>query len=204
MRNRPAFFADDIMLWEGLSYSPNHFWVDRTNEGWYRIGIDGFAAHLLGRADRVEFVTGKGNPTARITAGRAEFNLEFPEPLSQLRLNRDVTVHPDWLTKYLFTTGWLFEGKSESNLSGNSPRFFTDTRAGTWTKAELRRLTSFVHSLSGRGHPELGTVMMDGGSPAPGLLRLMSPNDAMLVVRDFFAPDRTAVERQDDFEGEML
>jgi hypothetical protein len=81
----------------------------------------------------------------------------------------------------------LFEGRGELDLT-NAP-FVADATAGAWTKSELQRLTTFVHSRCIAKDPELGAVMMDGGTPVPGLLRLLSNDDAMALVRNFFDPD---------------
>ena len=66
---------DGARLSTKLAYSPNHMWLDESEDGSCHVGVDAFFTRVLGNVDKLSFVTprGAGRPSAVINAAASTF-----------------------------------------------------------------------------------------------------------------------------------
>ncbi len=112
-----------IPMPDWLSYSTNHMWLDRGEDGLCHVGIDAFLARVLGRVERISYIWQKGilrRPTAVLTAGGVDFEVVFPNSLHVTRCNLYLRADPARLTAEPYTAGWLFEGTPVEDTGARS------------------------------------------------------------------------------------
>lgn len=138
---------DGIRVPEWLRYSANHMWLDLGDNGRCHIGIDAFAARVIGTAERVSFVTLRGvaRPGAAVTVRGVDLQLVFPNPVHITGVNLYLRADPARLTATPYTQGWLFEGRVPEALQADPDlavdnSLVTGAEAEIWMRRELRRL----------------------------------------------------------------
>lgn len=168
-----------------LFFSPNHLWLDVAPDGHWHVGVDAFFAHLVGRVERITYLTATGThrPSAVLTVGDTDLHLVFPMELPITTTNNRLRSQCERVVDEPYTGGWLFEGTSrpgsiriDAMRSGESVR--------RWMATELHRLNEVV-----QGQLAASTGLMnDGGSPVPGVLRHLDRQSALLVYTEFLSP----------------
>lgn len=109
-------------FYEGLRYHAGHMWISTSSTGYARIGIDGIAAALIGRIDRVGLASSCGpehseaSTASHIDAGAECFDLSTRSlrvgliaPLTGTihHLNPDILRMPDLVTRDPYGLGWI-------------------------------------------------------------------------------------------------
>jgi glycine cleavage system H lipoate-binding protein len=178
--------VEGVALPSWLYYSPNHMWLDLSEDGSCHIGIDSLLANALGSVSRISFLTTKGVhfPAAVLTAHGAEFHMIFPNRILITGANLYLRANPAPLTADPYRFGWLFEGHAATTAEGGK----ADPRAGllhgdavqAWMKDEVRRLSEFVHGQL--------AAPADGGSFAPGFVAHLEHDQALELFHRFFSP----------------
>ena len=187
--------ADSIRVPESLSYSPNHMWLDVTDDGCCHVGLDGFVTKVLGSVDRLSFLTVKGlqRPTAVLTVQGVDLQMVFPRQLSITGVNSQLRSHPERLGNEPYTLGWLFEGEEPKGMidvpSGDlRSGLIPGKKAAAWMKLETERLTAFVHDEISQSGPEGERVMMDGGTFSNELMAHLNHDQIHTLYNEFFSP----------------
>jgi glycine cleavage system H lipoate-binding protein len=169
----------------GLLYSPNHMWLDVDAGSTCYIGIDGLLADVLGRVERISFVTlhGVHRPTAVVTARGVDWALVFPRRLLITGANVYMRHAPERLTADPYGAGWLFEGSEVPADGGPGLRdgLIEGSEAAAWMAREAERITEFIHELP-------GAVQNDGGTLACGFAEHLEREDVLCLLNEFFAP----------------
>ncbi len=189
--------VDGINLPERLAYSPNHMWLDVSNEGCCHIGVDDFLAKMLGQVESIQFVTIKGmqRPTVVFSRQGVDLQMVFPNPILITGPNLYLRAHPERLTADPYRQGWLFEGQKavpHRGASGDSspPQveqgLFRGGEAREWMQKEIARACEFVNrycsSLRLNGKP----LMNDGGTLADDFAACLAPRELLLLFQEFF------------------
>lgn len=198
---RPAGNGDRTPMVDGipvptqLAYAPNHMWVDVAEDGVCHVGIDGFAAKVIGSAQKVTFVTSRavGRPVAVLTVNGVDMQLVFPNPLHLSAANVYLRTSPSKLTADPYGAGWLFEGfepAGAATFGGESLRegLISGEHAVAWMRAESERLTQFVHERIGSVTAESERTMADGGAVIDGLAGQLDREGVINLITEFFAP----------------
>jgi len=176
-----------------LFYAPNHMWLDSGDDGLCHLGIDAFLARVMGRVDRLVFLTAKGlvRPTVVLTARGVDLTLTFPHSVVITATNNRLRSTLGRLTSDPYGSGWLFEGRLETS-PGEVPVEAgplcapSSQESSDWMTREGRRLTEFVHEqiLGRRGAGEI--LVADGGAPVPDLLQHLDHEEIVRLFRSFF------------------
>lgn len=168
---------------EWLRYSPNHMWLDATDDGACHVGIDGFLSRALGAIEAVSYVweRGRRRPAVVLTAGGIDVEVVFPNPLLLTDCNRYLRADPSKLTTDPYTAGWLFEG---TPVEGTLDRLMPGPEAAAWMEEEQRRVNEFLQSWPSGKAP----AMCDGGLFAAGVLSALDRGQALALVQEFFSP----------------
>lgn len=200
----PASAADDETVTEKrsvegiavpprLAYSPNHMWLDISEDGSWHAGVDAFFAHVIGRVDRLSFSAAKGTerPSAIIRTRGVDLQMIFPDPMPVTRTNDCLRAHPEKLVSHPYTMGWLFEGKIVVDHGATEDKQSSPLRRGKaaleWMRAEVDRVSRFVHERCTIPDAVGIGTMMDGGSVRAGLVQRLDDEEIVILFNEFFA-----------------
>ena len=178
----PSEDVEGLKVPKSLEYSPNHLWIDVSEEGICHLGIDALLSRALGPVERITYVWQKGvhRPAAVLTAGGLDFEVMFPNELLLTSCNLYLRSEPARLTGEPYTSGWLFEGQAETGtLEGL--RSGADVRP--WVESELHRINEFLQEQTSGG-----SLAADGGLFVPGLVRCLERDQALGLYHEFFSP----------------
>ncbi|HZT29309.1 MAG TPA: hypothetical protein VFA33_05475 [Bryobacteraceae bacterium] len=168
-----------------LYYASNHMWLDMAEDGTCHLGIDGFLAKVLGRVERVSFLTLEGAALAAVvlTAHGMDVQAVFPNPVAVTGLNQQLRGEPERLIADPYRRGWLFEG-AEPVLMG----LIAGMEAPDWMGRELERLGRFAQEHPGAGPALEYSCMADGGILHPQLAERLDREERFQLWHEFFSP----------------
>lgn len=177
--------VDGVRMPGWLRYTTNHMWLDVGPDGRCHAGIDGFLARALGTVERITYVwlKGKHRPAAVLTAGGAEVQAVFPNPMLLTGCNLYLRADPGRCTTEPYTAGWLFEGQL---LPETVDGLLEAESARGWMRAEHGRMNEFIHEHLMKTGGE--TLSADGGVFSPGLFRLLDRGQVVALSHEFFSP----------------
>jgi glycine cleavage system H lipoate-binding protein len=168
---------------QGYCFHPGHTWVLDEGRQNARIGMDAFAANLLGKVERVE-VAGlnrwvrQGQKVWSATIDGTTVEMVSPVEGVVIAVNSDVLRDPGLLNKDPYKDGWIAVIKSP-DLSTNVKNLVRDTFVGPWMQNSLRRVTSMTAQAA-------GATAQDGGLPINGLLTHVEPGVRQQLIKEFF------------------
>jgi glycine cleavage system H protein len=168
---------------QGYSFHPGHTWVLREANETTRIGLDSFAANLLGKIDRVE-VTGEnrwirqGQRFATIRSGGISLDLISPVEGVITAVNQDVVQDASLAAHDPYQAGWIAVVKAP-DFAINQKNLVQGSMVAPWMQNCISRLNAMTAQLS----PALA---QDGGLPASGLLARLDPETRQAVIKEFF------------------
>ena len=189
---RQADGGRDPALPERFCYSPNHMWIDVAPDGSCHIGADAFVSRVLGRVDRVRFLTGRGLqwPVALLEVRHTDLRLEFPRRIQVTGSNVHLRTDPMPLVEDPYGAGWLYSGfasPQDLDESAGEPDLIHGGQVPAWMRSEAERLDRFVHDqLATSAHPG-GPTAADGGTVVPGVALHMEHEDLLYLFDAFFA-----------------
>jgi glycine cleavage system H lipoate-binding protein len=154
---------------QGVYLHHGHTWVAMAAGGQVRIGLDDFAARLLGPMDRIDLPL-LGKPLEQDQAGismhRQDLKANLLAPISGVvtALNTDIGSHPQPLADDPYGNGWLLMVQP-TNLREELPqlKMGADEVSGF--------IASEVTGLHQALEPHLGPLATDGGQLSDDILR---------------------------------
>ena len=167
------------------SFHPGHTWAIDEGRQNARVGIDSFAANLLGRVDRVEVVgvnrwVRQGQKLMTVTVGEMTVDLLSPAEGIVMSVNPDVINDPKVVVSDPYKSGWIATVKSP-DLATNMRNLVRGPLVAPWMQNTLGRLSTMAaHSASP------APVAADGGVPVAGLLGKLDPVLQRRVIHEFF------------------
>jgi glycine cleavage system H lipoate-binding protein len=180
--------VEGIAMPSWLYYSPNHMWLDLGDDDIVHIGIDDFAARLLGAVDRLVFLPQKSShyPTVVLTVRDADLTLVFSRALPLVNANTRLRFNPEAITADPYGKGWLFEARLPHGAAQKlqtQDLYFGDA-ARVWMRGETRRAAEAVHEsiLSQRG----AALVADGGDIAADLLKHLERDEIVQLFAALF------------------
>lgn len=177
-----AWFA----LAEGYYFHPGHSWATPDDAGMVYVGLDDFAAQLVGTPDGLSLpapgtVLRQGGAGFTLDAGGRAVALVSPVEGAVVEVNRRVMERPQLATDDPYGEGWLFKVKT-TDRKATLRNLLSGATAAAW----MREVTERLRGLPGA---ELGIVMPDGGAPVRGFGRTFGPAEWSAVTREFFLMD---------------
>jgi len=148
-----------------------HAWARQDADGLVSVGLDGFAAKLIGpfaavALPQVGTVVGQGERAWRLVAddGKA---VEMLSPVdgTVAEVNSDLSRKPDTAQADPYDRGWLFRVRP-TRLRANITGLVSDGAARRW-------MDSAVSDFQARLSPGLGALAQDGGVPVVGMARVL-------------------------------
>ncbi len=185
---RPALALEGISIPGGIFVDSGHTWVGLDATGRARVGMDRFVQKALGRIDRIDLpeegkVVRRGDELFALGQGARRAVLTSPIDGVVGKVNRSLAGDPEVLEMDPYLKGWVCT-LNPSNLAEDLRQLSIAGEAKEWLKREARRFQDFI---AGRplAHPEMGSLMADGGEVAEGVLESMDEETWQLFAREF-------------------
>jgi glycine cleavage system H lipoate-binding protein len=168
---------------KGYCFHPGHTWVLDEGRQNARIGLDAFAANLLGKIARIE-VSGinrwvrQGQKLVTVTHGGITADLVSPVEGIVMSVNPQILNNPDLLVNDPYQEGWICIVKSP-DLGTNVRNLVQGTMVAPWMQHTLGRLTNLTSQY-------VTATAADGGLPVRGLLAQVEPGLQRRLISEFF------------------
>jgi len=174
---------DGFEIPKGYCFHPGHTWVLDEGRQNARIGLDSFAANLIGKIDRIEVAAPnrwvrQGRRIWRVTRNGLSVDMVSPIEGEVIAVNYNALQDPSIVTKDPYRDGWILVVKSP-DIATNLNNLIQGAWVRTWMQNTLDRLGSLASQL---GVP----VAQDGGLPIAGLLARVESGLQRRMIREFF------------------
>jgi glycine cleavage system H protein len=160
-----------------------HTWALDEGRQNARVGLDQFAATLLGKIDRIQ-VTGLGRWVRQgqklMTLSRENLSVDLVSPVEGIVLaaNPKVLQNPNLAIEDPYGAGWVLAIQSP-DLPTNLRNLVRDSFVVSWMKVNLNTLRSLIS-------PALPATAQDGGLPIAGLLAQLQPELQRRLIKEVF------------------
>jgi glycine cleavage system H lipoate-binding protein len=164
-------------------FHPGHTWAVQEGADDVRVGLDSFAADLVGNADEIEVVgpnrwVRQGQRLVTMRVGDVSVDFVAPVEGVVMAVNKNLFQDPTLATRDPYKDGWIARVKAP-DFSTNQKNLMQRSMIAPWMHYSVSRLTAAVAKLN----PALA---QDGGVPLSGLLRRIDPELCQKLVKDFF------------------
>ena len=168
---------------QDYSFHPGHTWVMKEADENTRVGLDSFAANLIGTIDHIETIgpnrwIRQGQKLATITSGGVSLDLISPVEGVITATNQDLLLEPALAGRDPYKNGWLAIIKSP-DFAINQKNLVQGAMVAPWMQNNITRLNAMAMQLS----PGLA---QDGGVPLGGLLGQVTPEVRQKLLKEFF------------------
>ena len=142
----PSDYQHDYRFPENVRYHPGHTWALRESPTLVRVGIDGLAAHMIGRAQAIglprrgQWIR-QGQKIVSILMDGRKSELVSPIEGEVTGVNEAVVENPELLSKDPFGRGWLLTVISP-DAETNFRNLLGGDAAREWMMEEENRLSS--------------------------------------------------------------
>lgn len=168
---------------KGYCFHPGHTWVLDEGRQNARIGMDSFAANLLGKIDRIE-ISGlnrwvrQGQKLMTLTRGDSTIELLSPVEGVITAVNHEVIKNPAMVLEDPYRNGWICIVKSPE-ITTNVKNLVQGPLVGPWLQNSVARVATMAQQMS----PALA---QDGGLPVNGIFNQLDPGSQRKLVQEFF------------------
>jgi glycine cleavage system H lipoate-binding protein len=168
---------------QGYCFHPGHTWAMKDGPESARLGLDSFAANLIGQIDRIDVVgenrwVRQGQKIVTIHSGDISIDLVSPVEGVIMNINHDALEDPKIIARDPYEKGWLLAVKSP-DLAVNQKNLVQGGMVAPWLQNSVTRLNSMVAELS-------PAMAADGGVPVAGLITRVAPDVREKLLREFF------------------
>jgi len=168
---------------QGYCFHPGHTWSLKEGPENARVGLDSFAANLIGEIDRVDVVgenrwVRQGQRIVTIHSGGTSIDLVSPVEGVIMNVNRDAMEDPKVIARDPYEKGWLLTVKSP-DLAINQKNLVQGGMVAPWLQNSVTRLNGMVAELA-------PTMAADGGVPVAGLITRVTPEVRQKLLKEFF------------------
>lgn len=167
-------------------YASSHVWARTVDDAVTRMGVDCFAARLLGGVVAVRFVERgasirRGDTVAEIELAGGKLAIRCPFAGVVYRDNRSLAQEPRHLVEDPYGEGWLLE---LHGAPAESDGFIDSVTFAQHTEHDSQRFRRQFAVHLWDSDEQLGPLMADGGAPLIDLRDVFSPYDYVSVVRN--------------------
>jgi glycine cleavage system H protein len=176
-------YVEGFLVPENLSYHPGHSWLIRERQNTVLVGVDEFAAALLGKIEKIELPKSgqwirQGQKIAAFYQDGEKTEMVSPTEGEVLEINSEAVKNPALLLQYPYGKGWLVtvHVPDEENTGRN---LIPKGLVRGWMQEAMERLYARQPRLA-------GAVAADGGRPAANLLGALPGANWKEVTSEFF------------------
>ena len=161
------------------AYHPGHTWAAKESPDVVRVGIDDFAARVLGKLDAISlpqrgrWVT-QGQKTASLQHGNAIIDMVSPIEGTVLDVNEAVLRDPELARRDPYGDGWLMLVNAPE-VKAKFRNLLTGSLAKLWLEDSAMRLQD-----------QVAPAMADGGTALETIESTLPPQEWQKRMRDFF------------------
>lgn len=183
MRRWVASFVAGFGLPGHLKYHPGHTWALEESPNKVRVGLDDFAARLLGQVQTILLPQRgrwirQGQPLATIFRDGVQTKMVSPMEGVVTDVNEAVLKDPSLSLKDPYGAGWLITVEAPDAVT-NFRNLLSGGMAKNWMEEAAGRLRSRIPALA-------GAVAQDGGLAEADLTKHLPDADWTEVTREFF------------------
>jgi glycine cleavage system H lipoate-binding protein len=168
---------------KGYCFHPGHTWVLDEGRQNARIGMDSFAANLLGKIERIEI--GALNRWVRqgqklLTLTREDMAIDLLSPIEGVitAVNHEVIKDPSLILADPYRNGWICIIKSPE-IATNVKNLVQGPLVGPWLQNSAGRVTAMASQM-------MPALAQDGGLPVSGIMSQLDPGSQRKLVNEFF------------------
>lgn len=170
---------------QGYAFHPGHTWLSDEGHQNARIGMDGFAANLVGQIDEIEFAelnrwVRQGQRLCTLKHDDRKVDLLSPVEGVLTSLNEQLVKNPGQAINDPYHTGWLCTIKAPE-LAINSKNLLQGSLVPAWMQNSVGRVSEMLSEMS-----PMPALAQDGGLPVKGLLFEVSPDAQQELTKEFF------------------
>jgi glycine cleavage system H protein len=178
----PAFVAG-FGLPGHLKYHPGHTWALEESPNKVRVGLDDFAARLLGQVQTILLPQRgrwirQGQPLVTVFRDGVETKMVSPMEGVVADVNDAVLKDPGLSLRDPYGAGWLITVEAPDPIT-NFRNLLSGTLARNWLEEAASRLRARIPALA-------GAVAQDGGLAESDLTKHLPDADWKDVTREFF------------------
>jgi len=172
-----------FQLPDGLRFHQGHTWARPLSADTVAIGMDDFARRLTGPTDRLEVPEvgaelRQGAEAFRVGTGERATELVAPVDGTVLEVNPELLKDPALATTDPYGRGWICTVRN-SQLKSNLRNLLSGRMAQRWIEDAREQLELRLMALT-------GTVLQDGGTPAPDFAEHLDDADWLCLTKSFF------------------
>lgn len=185
---QPVFTKESIYVPQGLYYSKGHTWLNFTEDGKLKLGIDDFLNKVL-KPGKINLLVSEGSrikrgePIFEIFTNISKVKVYSPVDGVITNLNRNVIENPSIIRENPYRENWFAEIEP-ADLKVVIPSFKIGKEVVAWMKEEVNRFKDLLAHLSPR--PSLvGATLYDGGSIVEGVAKLLDEESISKFEEEF-------------------
>ncbi|MGE5362315.1 MAG: glycine cleavage system protein H [Bacteroidales bacterium] len=189
VRHKVPALAGWFSLPERLFYHPGHAWLRVDGADTVTVGINDFAARLVGTPSAVNLPSvgsalRQGEPGWSLAADGAVLDMLSPVDGTVTEVNTRLAWAPDTAARSPYEDGWLLKVRNP-RLAANLKQLFSGQLARRW-------MQDLADGLRTDLTPALGLVSEDGGVVVDGLAKAIAPENWEAVARQYLLTDTVA------------
>jgi glycine cleavage system H protein len=164
-------FMGGFEVKENLQYHPGHTWALRESEDLVRVGMDDFAARLIGSMDSIELPkfghwVRQGQKLCTIRKDGATTDLVSPIEGVVSDVNLNVAETPDVAVRDPYGSGWLIQVQAP-DLKTSFRNLLRGQVALRWMEEAAARLRAKLPALAGAVAQDGGVAVREIGKELP-------------------------------------
>lgn len=167
----------------GYSFHPGHTWVLRDGGENARVGLDKFAADLVGTIDYIEVANSnrwirQGQRLATVRSDGLSIDLLSPIEGVVMAVNDDVVKDPALAARDPYKDGWIATVKCP-DFPTNQKNLLQGPMVAPWMHYNVSRLNAALAQMN-------PAFAQDGGTPLSQTLQSIEPAMRQKLIQDFF------------------
>ncbi len=185
---RAIFTKESIYVPKGLYYSKGHTWLNLTEDGKLKLGIDDFINKVL-KPKKVNVLVSegtkvrRGEPIIEVFTNSSKVKIYSPVDGIVSSLNKNIIEHPNYVKENPYHQNWFIEIDSV-DLKDQIPSLKIGEEVVKWMKEEVSRFKDLLAHLSPK--PSLvGATLYDGGNIVEGVARLLDEESLSKFENEF-------------------
>jgi len=191
MRRDPPDTGPTLEFRDDRQYHRCHTWAQPREDGRTRVGLDGFAARLVGRASSVVFPAlhtrlSQGRIACWLVDEAELIPLRSPVSGSVLVYNTVAQLDAALLSTRPYDEGWLLEVDLAESIGGSDPLLGAEAIRGQ-SSEQWEQLHERAHHELSEASASVGPTLPDGGERLTDLRQLLGAERHRRLILPFLS-----------------